>query len=98
MQHEIDAAHPRRAVQILGVNKVGEEAENDLICQGRTLPWLQETASHPVWMPWNATWRDVVILDPQNRRAGLYNLTPHDLAVQANYDTLKAMILRVANQ
>jgi hypothetical protein len=44
------------------------------------------------------TWRDVVILDAQNRRVGVYNLTQHNLQTPANYDSLKAMILEEANR
>lgn len=96
MQHEIDLAQPARPVHILGINQIGEERDNDLICQGRSIPWLQETADDPVWTPWGVTWRDVVILDPQNRRVSVYNLTQHDLSVPANYDSLKRMILDAA--
>ncbi len=98
MQGEIAAAHPAHAVQILGVNQIGQEADDSLICQGRTIPWLQETTEHPVWTPWQVTWRDVVILDTRNERVSVYNLTQHDLAVPSNYAYLKQMILEAANR
>jgi hypothetical protein len=98
MQTDIDAAHPHLPVHICGVNQAGQESGNAEVCTGRTIPWLQETADHPCWTPWHVTYRDVVILDPQNRRAGVFNLTEHDLSVPANYDSLRAMILRVANR
>ena len=98
MQEEIDAVHPRLRVQILGVNKMGHESGNTTVVEGRTLPWLQETESQPCWTTWKVTWRDVVILDAQNRRVGVYNLTVHNLQERANYDSLKAMILREANR
>lgn len=98
MQADIAAGHPGRAVQILGVNQMGLESGNAATCEGRTIPWLQETADHPCWESWQVMWRDVVILDGENQRAGVFNLTPHDLADPANYDTLKAMILRVASR
>jgi hypothetical protein len=98
MQGEINATNPTHPVQILGVNPVGQEADNDLMCQGRTIPWLQETAEHPVWTPWAVTWRDVVILDTRNVRFSVYNLTPHDLADSTNYAFLKRLILEAANR
>lgn len=42
------------------------------------------------------TYRDVVVLDSGNRVAAVYNLTEHDLSVPANYDSLKALLVRVA--
>jgi hypothetical protein len=98
MQQEIGAANPHIHVQILGVNRIGQEAANGTITANRTLPWLQETEAEPCWTSWQATWRDVDILDPQNRRMAIYNLTEHDLSVPSNYDTLKAMILAEANR
>lgn len=98
MQQEIEAANPHIDVQILGVNRIGQEAANGTITANRMLPWLQETEAQPCWSTWNATWRDVDILDPQNRRMAIYNLTEHDLSDTSNYQTLKAMILTEANR
>lgn len=98
MQSELAAAHPGRSIQILGVNRLGLESGNAETCAGRTIPWLQETEEHPCWDSWQVTWRDVVILDVENQRADLLNLTSHDLAIPANYDTLRAKILRVAGR
>lgn len=98
MQADLDTNHPGLGIEILGVNEMGLESGNAENCAGRTIPWLQETIDHPCWTPWAATWRDVIILDRENQRAGLFNLTPHDLGSEANYDTLKAMILGVANR
>jgi hypothetical protein len=98
MQQEIDAANPHMHVRILGVNRAGLESGNAGITSGRTLPWLQETESQPCWTTWDVTWRDVVILDAQNRRVGVYNLTEHDLLDPENYAALKTMILEEANR
>ena len=68
------------AVHILGVNQLGHESANDLVCQGRDLPWLQETLDDQVWNKWKVTYRDVVVLDRNNRPAAVFNLTVHDLA------------------
>ena len=97
MQKELDAEGLAVPVQILGINAVGAESGNDVMCDGRDLPWLQDTAGEQVWQSWNVTYRDVVILNPQNERVAVYNLTTHDLATPANYDTLKSMLRDLAS-
>jgi len=92
MQSEFDAADSTRTVHILGVNLAGLEAGNPVITSDRTIPWLQDTAEADVWQKWGVTWRDVVILDRQNRRFAVYNLTTHDLADSTNYDSLKTLL------
>lgn len=85
---------PPRDIQILGVNESGLESGNALMCDGRDLPWLQEADSMRVWAPWNVTYRDVIILDGENRPLATFNLTVHNLAVAADYDSLRALLLR----
>jgi hypothetical protein len=92
MQKELAAEGLVVPVRILGINAVGAEANNDVICDGRDIPWLQDTTGEQVWQSWNATYRDVVILNPQNERVAVYNLTTHDLASPADYDALKSML------
>ena|SRR5215510_12018997 len=98
MAVEIDSSQTTVPVRILGVNAVGEEASNDLMCAGRVLPWLQDMSGVDVWGKWAVTWRDVVIIDPENKKVAVYNLTQHDLNTPANFDTLEAMLLRFARQ
>ena len=38
-------------MRILGVNAAGQEAGNALMCDGRTLPWLQDTQAADVKTP-----------------------------------------------
>jgi len=71
------------------VNRAGYEAGNAAICNGRTIPWLQETADDHVWEAWMVTYRDVVILDENNMVVDVYNLTEHDLTDPADRDALK---------
>ena len=80
----------------LGVNAIGLESGNQTICAGRALPWLQDVSSVDVWTSWGVTFRDVVILDAQNKRVGVYNLTEHDLRIPANYAALKSMLISAA--
>lgn len=96
MQQDLDLMALPLAVGILGVNEIGAESGNPEACNGRDIPWLQETAAEPVWAPWGVTYRDVIILDGDNVVIGVYNLTDHDLNVQANYDELKAMLAAAA--
>jgi hypothetical protein len=96
MQKELSAEHPAHAIQILGVNAVDLESGNEGMCQGRTLPWLQDTHDQQVWESWQVTWRDVVILDRENRLVAVYNLTEHDLARTAARDSLAALLRAAA--
>ena len=85
-----------RPIRILGVNKAGEEADNALVCQGRTLPWLQDTPAVNVWGSWRVTWRDVVVLDADNKIVRVYNLTDNDLHDPANYAELRGILVGAA--
>lgn len=82
--------------QILGVNEIGQEADNAVACVGKDLPWLQETANHLAWTVWDVTYRDVIILDRSNRKVATYNLTDHNLADPANYLELKGLLQAAA--
>lgn len=88
---------PNPGIQILGVNQVGEEAANALICDGRDIPWLQETMTELAWIPWVVTWRDVVILDEANQDVARFNLTEKPLSIQSNYMELRLLLLLAAN-
>ena len=93
MMNELRQDEPGINVQVLGVNQIGAEAGNAENCDGRTIPWLQDTSTDQVWLSWAVTYRDVVILDDTGVQVDVYNLSTHDLRVQANYDELKARIL-----
>ena len=79
-------------VQILGVNRIGAESGNGTNCDGRDIPWLQDRAGDDVWDLWQITYRDVLILDADNKPVATYNLTANDLGVAANYEALKMML------
>jgi hypothetical protein len=93
LQKEIDAMKAAGDVHILGVNQVDQESANTLLCEGRDIPWLQETIDSQVWIPWDVVYRDVIILNGDNERAAVFNLTVHDLSVAANYDSLRSLLL-----
>jgi len=76
---------------------VGQEAGNAGVSMGRTTPWLQEVAGTPsVWTDWMVAYRDVVILDENNVRIGVFNLTVNDLGQPQNYAALKQLLLNAA--
>jgi len=90
------AAKAGSDIVIFGVNEQNLESGNDLMCEGRDLPWLQDIAGVNAWEAWEVTFRDVVILDEDNVRVAAFNLTTYDLAVPANYDSLETLLLETA--
>jgi len=96
MQHDIDTVATTLPVHILGVNQAGQEADNGLVCQGRTLPWLQDTPAMNVWQSWHVTWRDVIVLDRDNKIVRVYNLTANDLSDSTRYRELRGILLGAA--
>lgn len=96
MQTEIDAMGLAVEVQILGVNEAGYENGNVTACEGKDLPWLQETQDQMVWVTWQVNYRDVIIIDEDNEPLATYNLTDHDLGTAADYDELKTMLVNYA--
>ena len=97
MQIELDGETHALEIEILGVNVVGQELNNPVICSGRDIPWLQDVTAEDAWGTWGVTLRDVYILDPQNQVLHVFNLTVNSLTIQANYDALKALLVAAAN-
>jgi hypothetical protein len=79
-------------IQILGVNKVGSEANAADMTLGRDLPLVQDTAAAGVQAAWAAADGDVVIVNTSNVPLGTYNLIANDLANPANYEALKGLL------
>ena len=97
MQQDVDTLATAKPISIFGVNADGHQSGNAAICQGRTLPWLQDVSSVNAWELWHVTYRDVIVLDSDGKVFRVYNLTANDLGVQAKYDELKAILLDAAN-
>lgn len=72
---------------------MGHESANDTAAEVGDLPLLQDDADNDVWASWQATYRDVQIVDANGDRAAVYNLTEHDLGDPDNYETLRQMLL-----
>lgn len=85
-------------VEILGVNwSQDDEFANDLMTEGRNLPWLQDTLIQNVRDQMSASYRDVIILDPLNREQAIrFNLTTSDLALATNREVLKKLLRNAA--
>ena len=96
MQGEFELQYPDLDIAIIGVNEAGHEGGNTSMCEGRDLPWLQDTSSANWWGTWSPTYRDVVILDSKGELAGVYNLTENSLESDDNYVELKALIVEIA--
>jgi hypothetical protein len=96
MQHDIAVESTARPIHLFGVNGAGHEVDNDAVCSGRSLPWLQDTSQQNVWARWHVNYRDVVVLDGENRVIRVYNLTDHDLAEPAYFAELKNILLQAA--
>lgn len=94
MQDELTAAG--LDVTLFGINQVGLEAGNPTITAGRDIGWLQDTAEQMVWESWGITFRDVVILDGENRVVAIYNVTQHNLQDPANYSELYGLFAQAA--
>jgi len=98
MQNELLAADPVTKIRIQAINQSGAEGTIDAMCTGRDIPALQDTSDDHVWTQWQVTYRDVIILDEQNRNVAVYNLTDNPLTVAENYDELKTLLVDTAGE
>jgi hypothetical protein len=96
MQLEFEQEDTTLDVRILGVNARGLESGNEGAVAGKTIPWLQDTEEVKAWDLWGVTWRDVYVLDAENRVVAVYNLTEHSLGESANYDSLRSILRSAA--
>lgn len=75
---------------------MGLESGNPQTVAERDLPWLQDVAGVDVWETWAVGYRDVWILDRDNRLVGVYNLTEHDLNDAASFEELKSLFIEAS--
>jgi hypothetical protein len=98
MQNELITDNPATKIRIVGVNQIGSEGGIDSLCDGRDIPLLQDTSDDHVWMQWQVRYRDVYILDEENRKVAVYNLTDNYIGYPENYDELKALLIDTAGE
>ena len=88
------------------MNESGQEFGNEFLEED--LPCLQDGANG-LWTTWDPVYRDVVVLDGENRKVAVFNLTDTPLATYdagsqtyatnaANYAALKAILLGAAGE
>jgi hypothetical protein len=99
MQQEFDADFPELGIHIVGINEHGQAFGNSNITE--EMPWLQDFDTNgdtlgEVWELWDVEWRDLTILDRDNVPVITYNLTNFDLAIPANFDTVRQAFLSIA--
>lgn len=92
MQKELDAEGLPVSLRIAGVNQAGQEKDNAKACDGKDLPWLQDSPAVSAWTTWDVTYRDVIILNGDNEPETIYNLTHHDLGIAVYYEELKSLL------
>ena len=93
---ELRAAKPDLNIEIIGVNRNTDAAYNSEVTSVSTLAWLQDTTENSVWNQWEIAYRDVVIVDSQNRFFAVFNLTVNDLFYPENQQALKQLFLAAA--
>lgn len=72
---------------------MGASSGNGAMTDGRDIPWLQDTPGDNVWGSWNATWRDLMIVNSCNEVVQVINLTSNNLGIPSNYDMVKNALL-----
>jgi len=95
LQKKLDEDHPEAGIFILGVNRAGL-GDNEGMCEGRDLPWLQDTIEDDWWGSWGVSAFDVVIIDRQGNEFDVFNLADHDLSDTDEFAALEAILLDVA--
>jgi hypothetical protein len=93
MQNEFDAAQPNPPIQILVINNIGAESGTAPTTDGRDIPYLQDTMGENVKSDWNATWRELVIVNSCNEVVQVINTSTNSLSLPSNYDMVKNALL-----
>ncbi|MDP6931896.1 MAG: hypothetical protein QGG40_03230 [Myxococcota bacterium] len=73
------------------MNHIAESEDNEAMSDEANLPWLQDDESD-VWSLWRVEYRDVVLLDSENRLVQIYNLSENDLSESDKYLELKGYL------
>ncbi len=79
-------------VEVIGINRSDQAANNGLVVNYQTLPWIQDTNEVGVWNAWEVTWRDVRIVNGRGELAAVLNLTSHNLYDDSNRSLMKQLL------
>ena len=113
MQEDLATNHAAENIILLGVNEHGygppdQLSAVELATEDIDLPLLQDTEEQDVWTTgWGVTYRDVIIVDANNEKIEVFNLTVNNLGSEdltqdldgdgtldsTNYEFLKARLL-----
>jgi hypothetical protein len=96
MQADLSERYPELEVQIIGINERGHSSGLETANSERTLPLLQDDNTQEVWKRWDVTYRDVIVLDGENKKVGVLNLTDNSLAEAENEAFLEGLFLHAA--
>ena len=97
MQNELNAEYPELNIQLLAIGRTGGESGLSGMASLGDLPLLIDTEEEQVWEDWDVNLRDVVILNANNEKVAVFNLTTGSLAIGANYEELKAVLIDTAD-
>ena len=96
LQEELAALGTDLTITIHGINEIGFDSGNPLISSSGDLPMLQDVEDVNIWQSWAVTYRDVVIIGPDGKKVGVYNLTENNLNNDEPYQELKSMFVDAA--
>lgn len=101
MQNELAASHPGLEIQFLTVNEEGQEDGNGRAANEKDIPLLQDVdvngdSKSDAWASWDASWRDLVVVDAHSNVVTKFNLTTHDLRTDENFNEVKTSVVDAA--
>jgi len=96
MQDDFAERYPSVEVQLIAVNEQGHSSGIEKAVEENTLPLLQDDNTQNVWENWAVTYRDVIVLNGENKITGVLNLTENSLAEEEHYATLEGLLLEAA--
>ena len=96
MQEELSGITTDLNLTILGINEIGFDSGNPLISSAGDLPMLQDVEDVNIWEAWDVTYRDVVIVGPDGKKVGVFNLTENNLNDESVFAELRDMLLEAA--
>ena len=96
MQDELTTEYPSLPITLLSINMIGSSSGVASFSSDMDLPMVQDTDSDLIWDAWGGEWRDIRILDGENKTYATVNLTTYSLGNSGNYDSLKALLVGAA--